>query len=463
MKTAEVKYEGQTIILPEKMSIPTAIENLQRRHDYESQTVVIIELVEGFLWDGAIAFQKAMEKTFGWVFAEKEESFFGSKPPKMLPVTTGTGRKDKTLVPWGTFTMPGIEGRIQTAVGNDDKGRRCLQIVAEVKRKHEAQIRAIADLTRQYLAAESIYRGKAIKLTYEDSQDPMPSFINLDGISEKNLVYSAEVDAAIKTSLFTPIEKAPQCRELKIPLKRGILLSGPYGTGKTLAAYVSAKKAVEAGFTFIYCHKASEFSRVVEFAAQYQPAVIFCEDIDRVTAGERSVELDDVLNIIDGIESKHTEIMVVLTTNHVERINPAMLRPGRLDAVINVLPPDAEAVEKLVRLYAGNLLDEAADLKAVGEALAGNIPAVIRECVERSKLAALRYQEAGMPLMITGQALTDAAASMQNQLDLLRAKSPEPSTAEKLGLAVAEVVKHTVSADLADIAGKLENIEDHTC
>jgi transitional endoplasmic reticulum ATPase len=130
--------------------------------------------------------------------------------------------------------------------------------------------------------------------------------------------------------------------------------------------------------------------------------------------------MDDILNIIDGIDTKNANIITVLTTNDVDALNPAMLRPGRLDAVIEVLPPDAEAVERLLRAYGGSTIPATADVAAVAEALAGKIPAVIAEVVHRAKLAQLRRQPIGERVTrISNEALLEAADTMQRQLSLL--------------------------------------------
>src|SRR3546814_9239016 len=164
-----------------------------------------------------------------------------------------------------------------------------------------------------------------------------------------------------------------------------------------MAATVASRLAVDAGVTYVYIPRADELPDAIEFAKQYQsPAcVIFCEDVDRVTNGDRSVEMDDILNLLDGIDTKNNHIITVLTTNDLQSINPAMLRPGRLDAVIDVTPPDAQAVEKLLRLYGGDAIAADTNLEEAGRVLAGNIPAVIAEVGKRAKLAQLRLQPAG--------------------------------------------------------------------
>src|SRR6202000_3403134 len=119
--------------------------------------------------------------------------------------------------------------------------------------------------------------------------------------------------------------------------------------------------------SFVMCTQTQDFADCVRFAHNYQPAIVFCEDIDRETDGSRDEELDAILNTIDGVDSKNTEIMLVLTTNEVQNIHPAMLRPGRLDALLTLDYPDSEAVGRLIRHYSGDLLPEGEGLRLVGD------------------------------------------------------------------------------------------------
>lgn len=193
-----------------------------------------------------------------------------------------------------------------------------------------------------------------------------------------------------------------------------------------------------------------------------QVAVIFCEDIDRVMAGERSVAMDDILNIIDGIDTKSANIVVVLTTNDLQAINPAMLRPGRLDAVIEVTPPDAKAVEKLLRVYGGEAIAATTDLAEAGKALDGAIPAVISEVVKRAKLAQLRLQQPGEKVaQLSEAALLEAAKTMRSQLKLLKDRSEANFEKPALDQALSTLVSDAVKGATDRIASKVAEIADN--
>jgi transitional endoplasmic reticulum ATPase len=182
-----------------------------------------------------------------------------------------------------------------------------------------------------------------------------------------------------------------------------------------LAAYM-AHKAVESGGTFIYVPEAHEIVYALQLARQYQPAVVFCEDIDRVAAGLRTDSVNAIINTLDGVDTKDADIITMLTTNHVENINRAMLRPGRIDIGLSILPPGAEAVQRLIAHYLGTFADKSNDYTDVGKALAGRIPAVIREIVERSKLTFIgRTKMPVGPGCITDLDLMAAIHQYQNE------------------------------------------------
>jgi transitional endoplasmic reticulum ATPase len=414
-----VRHDGQ-ILLPNDMSIDDAMATLKRRKEYEEQMVSVNREFNFFHLDGARALIIAIEEKYGW--AEAADSFWN--PPSSIQVQVSP--TESVSVPWGKFELPNIKGSVTCDVGHKDQ-QHVFVLNAYVARKHEPEIKALGDRVAAIVAENSIYRGKALKINMDAENQhecgalPPPEFMDLSGVYVDELIFSEDVKDAIDTNVFTPVRNYEECKAAGIPFKRGVALVGPYGTGKTLAASVLAKYAVENNITFLYCESAEHLAACIGFSQQYGRAVVFCEDIDKVMAGERDLNMDDILNTVDGIESKSSEIMIVLTSNHPEKINPAMLRPGRLDAVIDVQPPDGPAVEKLIRLYGRGLVPFSADLTIVGEALSGQIPAVIREVVERAKLSAIRLKmkdEAGFPLL-TETALLDAAASMNMQLALL--------------------------------------------
>lgn len=469
-KMCNVQVGGDKIVIPDGMTPKEAIDWIKRHEEESERVIAISELVEAFPTDGAHALTKALSQKYGWTSLIPTPGFFGDRPPAMIGVPTDA-KGGTCQVPWGRIQIPKVAGYIQTSAIIKD-GRWLFMITGEVKRKNEPEVKQIADLTRQLVKDESLYKGKAIKMNFVDA-DPnagfnphqeTPSFIDCSQINEAELVLNADVRAQIDTAVLTPIEHTAKCRAHKIPLKRGILLEGPYGTGKSLTAYLTAKYAEKHGWTFIYLNTVAQLQKAIFFAKQYAPAVVFAEDIDRVVAGERTVEIDSILNTIDGIDTKGAEIITVLTTNHIEQINPAMLRPGRLDAIITFKRPDAKSVAQLIRQYGREMVPSDLEFDEICEKMADQIPSVIREMVERAKLASIRRDTNNAEVLrINVNDLSIAADSMLQHVEFMKARKFD-ARSTPLG-AVLEIVGDSLGSALgknlqaAEIGKTLLNIK----
>ena len=440
----EVERQGTQIILPAAMGLRTAIAELQRQAEQEEMDVNIMELIEGFPLDAAHAFVKALELKYGWVNALPTPGFFGPQPPVMIGVQVDPDGRT-VQIPWGQLGIPGISGKLSTGIQFKDN-RPVFCIGGTIKQKDKYVVNEIAQLARNYLKENSIYRGKAIRVKFPDDPkkfsplDHQPKFIQTADVRPEELIFSAGVEKQVRVNIWTPIQSLAAVKAARVPLKRGVLLYGRYGVGKTLLASVTARMAVQAGVTFMDLEDSRQLPQAVQFARMFGGmVVIFAEDIDRCDEnGTRTDAFNDILNTVDGLTSKTDEVLIVYTTNHIEKISKAMLRQGRIDKVINIKAPDADAAQRLVRLYARHMLHEDEDLSQVGELLVGFIPAAIREVVEQSKLAAI---ERGDVHRITSEDLKVTVENTLEHMDLLKeTPKDDRSDLEKLGDALGKRV-----------------------
>lgn len=467
-KDVGIISEGTQIILPLGMEIPTAITWLERKREEDEQLIRIYEACDALPLEGAFAFQKALERIFGFT-ATKPAGFFDAPPTWVALKVSPT---ETVQVFWGTVLVPGLEKAQLTTEVEVANGKLRFVISGRAKKKDKAKLKELFTATREIIASESIYKGKAIVASFPNIKDEdfnpilfQHDFLDTAKIDPKQLIFPKSVQQMVEDTLFTPLRHTSACRAANIPLKRGILLEGPFGVGKTLTQYVTAKYAVDNGWTYIQTNDTAKLAEAMQMAKHFQPAVVVAEDIDRADQeGARTDAMNIILNTLDGTEFKGAEMIVVLTTNHVERLTPAMLRPGRLDAVIPVRPPDAEAVERLVRLYAGELLARSEDLSEVGKKLAGHIPAVVREVVERSKLSAINRLSGEERLQIVAEDLVRAATSMLEHLELLKTKqkdlrSNEEKAADVLGRHIFNAATLGVDATVAELEETLQGLD----
>lgn len=469
LKEIEItRHNLEKIVVPtdDVAPLPVIIWNLQQQHaknTEEEQFVEIYETVDCSVWDGAIAMNKAIEQTFkvNFVTASTKETIFGTQ---IIPVSyhsVETSFDETIQIPWGKILIPFLEGGYVNPSSTKKNGKIIFQFYAYVKKRHEARIKELGDLTREIARKESIYRGKAFRVEFlnpDGTEKPIPEvrFMDLSGVRIGELIFNAETQYAIEINIFNPIKFTERCRKNSIPLKRGVLLAGTFGTGKTLTAYTTARMAANNGWSFIYCKSVDELTNAIHFASQYSPCIVFCEDIDKAVTGKRDNQMDYLFNTIDGVDTKNAEIMMILTTNNLKDMHKGMLRPGRIDALIQMTSPDSKTVEKLVRLYSRNLLAENEDLSKVSEELKGEIPAVIAEVVEKAKLASMSVDNGGLGL--TAEALYKSAVSMRTQRNILKAEErTDMSTAEKAAQINGEALGKSLGTSLGKAVTELSS------
>lgn len=461
---------GATLIIPNHLSFKAAAKLCLQMHEKDEEIVTVQDEFPCFVWEGALALRKAMIAHFGVDLTQSKMTIFGPVKPKEIQVPTGPGANDKVSVIWGQMVWPLTEAKIgeqsqeylETSYG-EKNGRMIFTLTGQIKRKWMPQFKIVTELMRKLIQSESIYRAKAVRIAFTDSKGdtlpmPVPEFLDLSHANLDDIVYPRELEKVIKMYIMGPLQHSAACRKNKIPLKRGVLAAGPYGTGKTLLAQAVGKIGNANGWTFLYIKNSVDLAVAVRFAEQYQPCVVFAEDVDNATDAESdSKVLYAIRNTLDGIDNKNVEIMTILTTNFLDRVSPSLLRPGRLDVVINVTPPDAEAVERLVRIYGRNLIAENADLTKIGQILQGYTPAVIREAVERSKLATI--SRTGDPnSVVLPEDLEVSALVMRDQQDLLK-RGPEKDEHPAEGL-VRAIATQAAAATAKVVTGTVHDTVD---
>jgi hypothetical protein len=191
---------------------------------------------------------------------------------------------------------------------------------------------------------------------------------------------------------------AEQLRAAGRHLKRGILLHGPPGTGKTLT--VNYLLTATSGRTTVLLSGGGLAFVEAAFgiARELAPSTVVLEDVDlvateRFTRGSTGV-LFELLNELEGLE-EDTDLLVVLTTNRPDVIEPALAaRPGRVDLALEAPLPDAEGRRRLLLLYAQEITVPETALAELVTLTEGVTGAFIKELMRQ---ATLRAAIAGRP------------------------------------------------------------------
>ncbi len=383
-----VRQDPNGLFIPNDANLSEIISELQAIDSDRRSGDEKIQIEAGLLvppWEGARALAVAIMRTFGILRQLPDQ--YGRR--EQLHVEIGSGKTEQ--IPWGLFDLPGLSGYV--AMKTRERGGQVIfHSTFHVPRKYQDHVDRLVDRMAEVASNQCLHRGQAFAINFRDAEGkmlsmPMPASFPLSG---EEPVFTQEISASIERNILVPIRYADELIKKGVSLKRGALFEGTYGVGKTLLASYIAKMATSSGWTFIYVKNSSELPDALRFAQRYQPVVIFGEDIDRVAGIDRTDKVNELLNQLDGIDGKTVRMLTILTTNHFDRINPAMLRPGRIDLVLHVLPPDAETVELMLRKFGADSLAEGIDLTEPSLLLAGQSPARIREMLQRSTLEVLR-------------------------------------------------------------------------
>jgi len=219
----------------------------------------------------------------------------------------------------------------------------------------------------------------------------------------------------IRDAIELPYLHADLFREHKLRPPKGVLLYGPPGCGKTLIAKAVAnslakqvaEKTGQSGKSFFLNIKGPEllnkyvgeterhirlvFQRAREKASEGTPVIVFFDEMDSIFRTRGSGVSSDVENTIvpqllseiDGVEGLEN-VIVIGASNREDMIDPAILRPGRLDVKIKIERPDAEAAKDIFSKYIITELPlHGDDLTEHGDSREGTIAAMIQRVVER--------------------------------------------------------------------------------
>lgn len=133
---------------------------------------------------------------------------------------------------------------------------------------------------------------------------------------------------------------------------------------------------------------------MLAFARHYQPAVVAFEDLDHEQRDWDKFALNKLMTSIDGVESKSSQVLIIMTTNHLDKIAAGLQRPGRIDKVVHFDVFSADDIKELLqKIIPTTFLDEHIDWSVVAQSCTDYAPVFVAEVGISAKLMAI--SEAG--------------------------------------------------------------------
>ncbi|KAK2446762.1 26S proteasome regulatory subunit 10B protein A [Trifolium repens] len=214
----------------------------------------------------------------------------------------------------------------------------------------------------------------------------------------------------LRESIELPLMNPELFLRVGIKPPKGVLLYGPPGTGKTLLARAIASnidanflKVVSSAIIDKYIGESSRLIReMFGYARDHQPCIIFMDEIDAIggrrfsegTSADREIQrtLMELLNQLDGFDQLG-KVKIIMATNRPDVLDPALLRPGRLDRKIEIPLPNEQSRMEILKIHAAGIakLGEI-DYEAVVKLAEGFNGADLRNVCTEAGMAAIRAE-----------------------------------------------------------------------
>ncbi len=214
----------------------------------------------------------------------------------------------------------------------------------------------------------------------------------------------------IREIVELPLKRPDLFTAVGIEPPKGVLLHGPPGTGKTILAKAVAQstdatflRVVGSEFVQKYIGEGARLVReLFELAKSKSPAIIFIDELDAIgarrmdgaTSGDREVQrtLMQILAEMDGFDARG-EVKLIAATNRLDMLDPALMRPGRFDRVIEIPMPTREARLAILKIHTSGMnLDEDVDLKLISDMAEGSSGADLKSLSTEAGMYAIREE-----------------------------------------------------------------------
>ena len=203
----------------------------------------------------------------------------------------------------------------------------------------------------------NLYKNKTFTLEKSYNVGLIPKFLKGANVTHADVIIPSDIADIIQANVIDIFEREDEYRAAKIPLKRGILMEGPPGNGKTtIVKFIETRLAGKV--TIIYVtdgaiQGASDIAEVYHLARDYAPSIVVLEDIDTIgltrERGSNSFT-SELLGQLDGLEELNG-VVTLATTNHADLIDDALKnRPSRFDRRLQIpLPSEIARKTMLTR------------------------------------------------------------------------------------------------------------------
>ena len=265
----------------------------------------------------------------------------------------------------------------------------------------ELAARTAADL-RALALEHNVFRGQVVSFgrTMFDDRESVLRIHARTPLAAEDLILPEATFDDVRRQVVGVARNRRRLRSSGQHLKRGLLLYGPPGVGKTHTVRYLVGELTDTTVVELTGDTLGAIKEACSIARTLQPAMIVVEDVDLIAEqrdhyGGSTPLLFTLLNEMDGLD-EDADVVFLLTTNRADLLEPALAsRPGRVDQAVHVDLPDADSRRRLVELYGRGLEVDLSRLDAILERTEGVTASFLKELLRRA--AVLAADAAGGP------------------------------------------------------------------
>ncbi len=376
-----------------------------------------------------VAQMRFNDVTIGDFIQATPDSMYGRAgvgAPVTVTLPSGPGGATRPCVSNGIYLVRDGAERLAIMFRPSGIGMRASEVTLQVVGTSLARAEEVLGEISRLAHEKSVFRGQVISLGPEilgpgTGSTPL-NFLPRPDVARDQVILPDALLDEIERQVVGVATHATRLLASGQQLRRGILLYGEPGTGKTHTVRYLLGRLPECTVIEISGRALSRIREACSVARTLQPAVVVVEDVDLI-AEERTARpgehplLFQLLNEMEGLNSAD-DVTFLLTTNRADLLEPALAaRPGRVDLAAELPLPDTAARRKLLRLYQGNLIFDGVDIDDVVARTEGVTAPFLRELLRRAALRAAKAggsDEAAGPIRVTG---ADVATALDQLLD----------------------------------------------
>ncbi|MEA2069996.1 MAG: proteasome-activating nucleotidase [Asgard group archaeon] len=298
-----------------------------------------------------------------------------------------------------------------------------VNVIKSINRKKLKANARVALNQRNFAVVEVLPQKKDPMVSaMEVEERPDVSYADIGGLKEQII--------ELRETVEYPLTKPEIFEKVGIQPPKGVLLFGPPGTGKTLLARAVAHETNATFIRVIGSELVQKFigegarlvREIFQFAEERSPTILFVDELDAIaskrldiaTSGDREVQrtLMQLLSNLDGFDTRGN-VRVIAATNRPDILDPALLRPGRFDRVIEIGMPDKDERKAIFQIHTRNMnLEKSVDFDILVSMTEGATGADIKNiCTEAGMFAVRNTRE-----KISSEDFRDAANKVMGKI-----------------------------------------------